>query len=152
MVSQKLSEIAHELEDVLSPQISQKHGASWRKWFSPPSTHLKACSARTKNKQPPSTDPLRVLIHRLLSIPGPAPAGNDPAARRVEAAFAWSEYERLMISEALLRGENVYNVALAHRSQQHHACRRFSIDSQCPPQLWNRHRPSPGRQPRRCGR
>jgi len=57
--------------------------------------------------QPPAGGALREYINKLL---------NKPAARPRnllgEAKFEWSEYERLMIADAIRRGENVYNVAL----------------------------------------
>ena len=40
------------------------------------------------------------------------PASAPPVASGVNAKFAWTEYEQLMISEAFHRGETVYNVAL----------------------------------------
>jgi two-component system, chemotaxis family, sensor kinase CheA len=110
---QKLSEIAHELEDVLSWQISQTHGTKLAEVvLAAVDTFESMLSAYQKQAEPPSTDPLRALIHHLLQAPGQAESASDSPAGQVRAAFAWSEYERLMISEALLRGDNVYNVAL----------------------------------------
>jgi two-component system chemotaxis sensor kinase CheA len=110
---QKLSEIAHELEDVLSWQISQTHGTKLAEVvLAAVDTFESMLSAYQRQAEPPSTDPLRVLIHHLLQSPGQAQSAGDSPAARVRASFAWSEYERLMISEALLRGDNVYNVAL----------------------------------------
>jgi two-component system chemotaxis sensor kinase CheA len=51
------------------------------------------------------------MIRRLLKEPG-APAAPVDAAPQLPARFAWTEYEQLMISEAVHRGETVYNVAL----------------------------------------
>jgi two-component system chemotaxis sensor kinase CheA len=65
-------------------------------------------SAYQKQQEPPSVEPLRGMIHTLLE----QPANPLAAGRTIPASFAWNEYERLMISEALLRGETVYNVAL----------------------------------------
>jgi two-component system chemotaxis sensor kinase CheA len=79
----KLSEIAHELEDVLSLQID-----------------------------PPSPAALRLLIHGLLESPESKKPEVNPQADTVPADFQWSEYERLMISEARLSGSNVFNIAL----------------------------------------
>jgi two-component system chemotaxis sensor kinase CheA len=108
---QKLSEIAHELEDVLSWQISQTHGSKLAEVvLAAVDTFESMLGAYQRQAEPPSTDPLRALIHHLLQSPAQS-AGDSPAGQ-VRASFAWSEYERLMISEALLRGDNVYNVAL----------------------------------------
>jgi two-component system, chemotaxis family, sensor kinase CheA len=108
-----LSEIAHELEDILSLKVAQSYGARLADVvLSAVDTFESMLAAYQKQQEPPSAAPLRVLIHDLLETP---PAGNssgDAAAPSVPATFEWNEYERLMISEALLRGETVYNVAL----------------------------------------
>jgi len=110
---QKLSEIAHELEDILSLQVSQAHGAGLAEVvLSAVDTLESMLSAYQKQLDPPSAEPLRALIHRLLQAPGGAQSSRDTQANPIPAAFRWNEYEQLMISEAVLRGENVYNIAL----------------------------------------
>ena len=110
---QKLSEIAHELEDVLSWQITQTHGTKLAEVvLAAVDTFESMLSAYQRQAEPPSSDPLRALIHHLLQSPGRGQSAGDSPAAQVRASFAWSEYERLMISEALLRGDHVYNVAL----------------------------------------
>src|SRR4029077_6288001 len=110
---QKLSEIAHELEDVLSWQITQTHGTKLAEVvLAAVDTFESMLSAYQRQAEPPSSDPLRALIHHLLQSPSRAQSAGDSPAAQVRASFAWSEYERLMISEALLRGDHVYNVAL----------------------------------------
>jgi two-component system chemotaxis sensor kinase CheA len=110
---QKLSEIAHELEDVLSFQISQAHGARLAEVvLSAVDTFENMLSAYQKNQEPPSADSLRTLIHHLLQSPNSANTPAVASGSQVPAGFQWSEYERLMISEALLRGDKVFNVAL----------------------------------------
>src|SRR5258707_14300330 len=52
------------------------------------------------------------MIPRLLAGPADKAAADVARAASTSARFEWSEYERLMISEALHRGETVYNVAL----------------------------------------
>ncbi len=110
----KLGEIAHELEDVLSTQVGQTHGAKLAEAvLSAVDTFESMLSAYQRQLEPPSPAPLRVLIHELLQTPGGTQVSSDAAASAaLPASFAWSEYERLMISEALLSGGNVYNIAL----------------------------------------
>jgi two-component system chemotaxis sensor kinase CheA len=67
-------------------------------------------AAYQRNIEPPPADALRILIRTLLAAPAAVPVGGAP--RKVTAQFAWTEYEQLMISEAILRGEVVYNLAL----------------------------------------
>jgi len=108
----KLSEVAHELEDVLSPQVGLSHGRQLAEVvLSAVDTFESILAAYQRNLEPPASNPLRSLIQDLLQDSNPkVPAG--PAPGSVPARFDWSEYERLMISEALLRGDSVYNVAL----------------------------------------
>jgi len=109
----KLSEIAHELEDILSPQVAQDHGPKLAEVvLSAVDAFEGMLSAYQKQLEPPSAAPLRTLIHGLLESRDKVRAAGEQNAVTVPAGFQWSEYERLMISEAVLRGESVYNVAL----------------------------------------
>jgi two-component system, chemotaxis family, sensor kinase CheA len=109
----KLSEISHELEDILTMQVAQLHGAALAEVIlSAVDLFEGMLSAYQKQLDPPSADPVRVLIHRLLQAPAGTHKPAVGSASNIPANFRWSEYEGLMISEALLRGEAVYNVAL----------------------------------------
>ncbi|HEX8872483.1 MAG TPA: Hpt domain-containing protein, partial [Candidatus Acidoferrum sp.] len=106
---QKLSEIAHELEDVLSMQVGQAHGAKLAEVvLTAVDTFESMLAAYQKQLDPPTAEPLRVLIRGLLQ----APDDGKALQAAVSASFSWNEYERLMISEAVLRGEAVYNIAM----------------------------------------
>jgi len=109
----KLSEIAHELEDILSPQIGLSHGQKIAEVvLTAVDTFEGMLGAYQKNAEPPAPASLRALIQQLLqSSQGAQPSAKSPAGS-IPARFDWSEYERLMISEALLRGDNVFNIAL----------------------------------------
>jgi two-component system chemotaxis sensor kinase CheA len=110
---QKLSEITHELEDILSQQVGQMHGAGLAEVvLTAVDTFEGMLAAYQKDLEPPSAEALRGLIHGLLRSPGVEVKEVTAAANNVPATFQWNEYERLMVSEALLRGDNVYNVAL----------------------------------------
>jgi two-component system chemotaxis sensor kinase CheA len=111
----KLGELAHELEDILTPQVAQQHGARFAEVVLAAADSFEAMlSSYQRGKKLPSLEKLHGLIRGLLvDTAAPAPAGGileTPAA--VPANFAWTEYEQLMISEAVHRGEKVYNVAL----------------------------------------
>jgi two-component system, chemotaxis family, sensor kinase CheA len=109
----KLGEIAHELEDVLSPQIALAQGAKLAEVvFAAVDTFESMLSAYQKQVEPPPPVALRSLIQDLLHRPEEAHGSAKPASAAVPARFDWSEYERLMISEAQLRGDSVFNVAL----------------------------------------
>ena len=107
----KLSELAHELEDVLSPQVGQNAGARFADLVLVAADTFGAMlSAYQQNAEPPSPDALRATIRTLIH--GPASTPSTTPAAGIPARFHWTEYEQLMISEAVHRGETVYNVAL----------------------------------------
>jgi two-component system chemotaxis sensor kinase CheA len=107
----KLSEISHELEDTLTLQIAQAHGAALAEVvLAAVDLFESMLSAYQKQLEPPSVDAFRALIHRLLQSPAGVPGPGNGST--IPASFRWNEYEGLMISEAVLRGEAVYNVAL----------------------------------------
>ncbi len=142
---QKLSEIAHELEDVLSFQISQAHGPKLAEVvLTAVDTFESMLSAYQRNIEPPSAGPLRSLIHGLLESPGPAPR-CQPAMQRslLPPHFDWSEYERLMISEALLRGDTVFNIALRIDPNSVMRAAAFSARPQRSPCVRHGHRSAP---------
>lgn len=104
----QLSELAHELEDVLVPELVRNNESSIAEVvLTAADTFHEILAAYRNNLQPPAGAPLREHIRRLLS----KPEGQAPKSR-VTAQFDWTEYERLMIAEAIRRGETVHNVAL----------------------------------------
>ena len=108
----KLSELAHELEDALSPQTGQSAGSRLADVVLVAADNFGAMlSAYQRNEEPPSADSLRAMIRVLIQGPAVSVA-TVPAASGIVARFQWTEYEQLMISEAVHRGETVYNVAL----------------------------------------
>jgi len=109
---QKLSELAHELEDILTPQVAQKHGSRFAEVVLAAADSFEAMlAAYQRSKKLPSLETLRGLIRGLLAD-GARVAETPKPVECVPAAFAWTEYELLMIAEAVHRGEAVYNVAL----------------------------------------
>jgi two-component system chemotaxis sensor kinase CheA len=110
----KLSELAHELEDILTSQVGQKHGSRFAEVVLAAADAFEAMlSAYQRGKKLPSLEKLHALIRGLLVDMVPVPAAEAPQSTgAVPANFAWTEYEQLMISEAVHRNEFVYNVAL----------------------------------------
>lgn len=108
----KLSELAHELEDALSPQTGQSAGTRLADVVLVAVDNFGAMlSAYQRDAEPPSADALRAMIRALIQSPAVS-SRTVPAASGIAAHFQWTEYEQLMISEAVHRGETVYNVAL----------------------------------------
>ena len=109
---QKLSELAHELEDVLTPQVAQKYGSRFAEVVLAAADTFEAMlTSYQRGKKLPSLEALHGLIRGLL-VDAAAPLSASRPTESIPASFAWTEYEQLMISEAVHRGETVYNVAL----------------------------------------
>lgn len=103
-----LSELAHELEDVLVPEFARENSALIAEVvLTAADTFHEILAAYRNNLQPPDGGALREHIQRLLK----KPEEQTPKAA-TEAKFSWTEYERLMIAEAFRRAEIVYHVAL----------------------------------------
>ena len=104
----ELSELAHDLEDVLTPELAKQNaGLIAEVILTAADTFHEMLAAYRSRLQPPAGGALKDYINRLLNKPA-AQELSAPAATK----FAWTEYERLMIVEALRRGENVYNIAM----------------------------------------
>ena len=107
-----LGELAHELEDVLTPQVAGLCGAELPEVVLAAADGFGAMlAAYQKNSKLPDLDTLHKMIRRMLEAPETA-AKAAPDGADGPAQFAWTEYEQLMISEAVHRGEPVYNLAL----------------------------------------
>jgi two-component system, chemotaxis family, sensor kinase CheA len=105
----EISELAHELEDVLSPELVREHsGLLAEVVLMAADTFHEMLAAYRNNLQPPAGGALREYIQRLLR----KPATDRQDASSPVATFAWTEYEKLLIAEAFRRKEKVFQVAL----------------------------------------
>jgi len=110
----ELSELAHALEDVLKPEVAAlSKQALAEVVLIAADTFGSMLSAYRGSLQPPAGEELKQQILSLTR----KPASN--VRYKLQARFVWSEYEQIVVADALGRGENVYNVA-------------FSIEPQCP--------------------
>ena len=107
----ELSELAHELEDVLTLEVSAAAAASV------PDLALRAADifagmleAYNHNKKVPNVDPLRKAIAKLASQA--ANKEREPQRRSKPPVRNWTEYERLGISKALGQGHRVYRISV----------------------------------------
>jgi two-component system, chemotaxis family, sensor kinase CheA len=104
----ELSELAHDLEDVLTPELAKQNaGLIAEVILTAADTFHEMLAAYRNNLQPPAGGALHEHIRRLLNKPAAQQQAVAP-----EAKFEWTEYERLMVVEAMRRGENVYNISL----------------------------------------
>ena len=103
----ELSDLSHELEDVLTPELAKKAGTRLADLVLSAADIFDAMLAAYKNKRkPPSGDSLRKMIAKVINPEKPAKTG------KFVPKFAWSEYDQLLISRSAVRGQHVYNVAL----------------------------------------
>ena len=104
----ELSELAHDLEDVLTPELAKQNaGLIPEVILTAADTFHEMLAAYRNSLEPPAGGALKEYISRLLNKPAAQEPNTPPKAN-----FDWTEYERLMIVEALRRGENVYNISL----------------------------------------
>ncbi len=104
----QLSELAHDLEDVLTPELAQQNASLTAEVIlTAADTFHEMLAAYRSKLQPPAGGALREHIRKLLNKPEPETQDTS-----FEAKFEWTEYERLMIAEAFGRGEAVFNIAL----------------------------------------
>ncbi|MGB0034619.1 MAG: chemotaxis protein CheA [Candidatus Acidiferrales bacterium] len=104
----ELSELSHELEDVLTPELAKENaGLIAEVVLTAADTFHEMLAAYRDRLRPPDGKALREHIQRLLRKPVAKP--QKPAA---ETHFEWTEYQRLMIAEAFRKGETVYHVAM----------------------------------------
>ena len=108
----ELNELAHELEDVLTPELAAKANTSLAELVLCAADTFEVMLAAYRTKQaPPSGDSLRSIMRELVS---PAPQAAVSAMQHVfDPKFAWTEYERLLIANSAVRGQKVFNVAVA---------------------------------------
>jgi len=111
---QELSDLAHQLEDLLTPEVAESSkGALAEAVLIAADTFSSMLSAYRGNLQPPSGEELRQQILSLTR----KPASSGPY--KLQGRFAWSEYEQMVIEDALEKGDTVFNIA-------------FGIDPHCP--------------------
>jgi two-component system, chemotaxis family, sensor kinase CheA len=105
----ELSELAHELEDVLSPATVASNGASLAQVVLSAADMFDAMLAAYRaGMEPPSGDPLRALIWKLAQQ-----AETVAVSPVVRPVFAWSEYEQLAMAAAARRGLRVLQLAIS---------------------------------------
>jgi two-component system chemotaxis sensor kinase CheA len=105
----ELSDLAHEIEDALSPELAASPGNSLAELVLSTADMFDAMLAAYRGKmQPPKADPLRAMISRLLKNPSAAGVKDE-----LRPTFDWSEYDRLAMEGARNAGKNVFSVAVA---------------------------------------
>ncbi len=107
----ELSELAHDLEDVLGIEIAHSaHGEVAEVALAAADTFAEMLQAYRKRKKVNSAEGLRGRIRKLAEQPGKK-NGRKKASSNSSLHFAWTEYEQLAIRTALQQGRAVYHVA-----------------------------------------
>jgi two-component system chemotaxis sensor kinase CheA len=103
----ELSELAHALEDVLTPEVADRSGVQLADLvLSAADVFESFLSAYRSGTQPPAGDVLRVMMQRVMQAESPGvPALPVPM-------FEWNEYERLVIAKTADPARGVLNVGL----------------------------------------
>lgn len=116
-----LSKLAHELEDVLTPELAKHANGSLAELvLSAADTFDAMLRAYRENAALPSGDALRAYI-RLITQPvvtehqAPATSTNAP----LSSSFSWTEYEQMVLADAARSGKKILLVAIG-------------IDENCP--------------------
>ena len=100
----ELSELAHAVEDVMTPEIAARNGDGLADLVLVTADLFDNLLSAYRNQlPPPAIEPVFRLIESLL----------NPHPEEVFAPqFNWTEYERLLIARNAVRGQQVYNLAL----------------------------------------
>ncbi len=122
-----ISGFAHEIEDVLTPEVAEAQGVRLAEVVLAAADAfdelLRACQRQTEL---PPLDHILAMARALVSA-APVSTLEAPAANTLPAKFDWTEYEQLMIAEAVHRGELVYNVALRIDPDSHMRAAAFQL-------------------------
>jgi two-component system chemotaxis sensor kinase CheA len=107
---EELSTLAHELEDVLTPEVAGSSKGKLAEIVLHAADLFSAMLAAYRGETPqPSPAAVREQIRQLVAVPEP----KHIVPYKLSGHFAWSEYENMAIEQALQRGKPVYNIALA---------------------------------------
>jgi len=102
-----LSDLAHELEDALVPELCNAAGPRVADVVLSAADEFYAIvQAHRGNMKPPSPDALRAQIRKLVE----APAAQT--SRVLRPQFSWTEFEQVGIVDAATRGKRVFNIAI----------------------------------------
>lgn len=107
---EELSNLAHELEDVLTPEIAAGSNCKLAEIVLQAADVFSEMLAAYRASEPiPSPAIVREQIRQLVAYPEP----KHIVPYKLTGRFAWTEYEQVAIEQALVHNQQVYNVALA---------------------------------------
>lgn len=105
----ELSELSHELEDVLAIESTSAHAMLAEVAFAAADTFSALLTAYRKKQKLPVWEPLRKMIRDLAASPGNQ-KGRKKKTHAPASAAVWTEYEKLAVQNAFRRGKRVYHI------------------------------------------
>jgi two-component system chemotaxis sensor kinase CheA len=110
----ELSSLAHELEDALTPELAQSSPTPLAELvLKAADTFEDMLAAYRKGQAPPSGQELRAAIRELAGSAAGTPLkkANGASSPAASLSFVWTEYERLVITQAASTGKKILQVA-----------------------------------------
>ena len=105
----ELSELAHALEDILTPETASRKGTQLADLVLKAADKFSEFLAAYRNNLP-LPDPSRILAD-IQRLAGKAPVPAD--TYQLHGRFEWTEYEHLTMEDAVRNGNPVFNIAVA---------------------------------------
>ncbi len=108
----ELSELAHELEDILTPAIATTKKIKLAELVLKAADAFAALIAayRANSSSLPDCSQIREQIQHLIAKPQDR---ESKKSSKLAGRFAWTEYEHMMIEDAIRHGQSVFNIAVA---------------------------------------
>jgi two-component system, chemotaxis family, sensor kinase CheA len=111
---QELSSLAHEFEDALTPELAKRAGGHLAEVvLAAADIFHEMLQAYKTGSAPPIGDELRKAIRGMASSQPAVAVEKAAPAKPANRGFEWSEYEQVIIADALKRGVKVWQVSLA---------------------------------------
>ena len=109
----ELSELAHELEDALTPELAARAERGLAEVVLGAADVFEAMLRAFRASQPaPSGEPVRIAVRALIE-------GKTESSPKASSApsFAWSEYEVVVMTDAARQGAAVHNILVTLDAQ-----------------------------------
>jgi two-component system chemotaxis sensor kinase CheA len=106
---EELANLAHDLEDVLTVEVSaSSRGKLGEIVLSAADVFTAMLDAYRTGSRVPSSAPVREQIRELVARPEP----KNIVPYKLSGHFAWTEYQQMSMQRAIAAGQRVYNIAL----------------------------------------
>jgi len=106
----ELSELAHELEDALVPELASSHAAVASIAFFAADLFAAMLAAYRNDSPLPSSAGLRKMVRELSAKVADVTSQANKKAKSGSEGAVWTEYENLAVRNALAQNKNVYHV------------------------------------------